>query len=379
IVLGYPEQRTLINGGVDGGAGSVNYYLDGGVNMTSLRNTGNILPNPDAIQEFRVQTNNYNAEYGRFANGVINVLTKSGTNQFHGSVFEFVQNTILSANDWGNTFDTPPLHRNRFGATLGGPIVKDKTFFFGSYAGLRQVTSTFLNGAIVPTVLERSGDFSQSAVKPVDPTTGTAFLNNAIPAGRQDPVAMKIINQFIPQANVGTNKWQGFIPSPYDTDEFLAKVDHNFNDASRLTVSYFVTSGTNTVRAGSGNLPWSQQRFNWRQHDANVSHTWIIGPEKINQAWLSYTRNYGGRLNLPQTSLGDLGSLFTGQGTPSLPQLTVTGFFNLTQAIAGPVAGTNFYSARDTFSYTRGRHAFKFGGEISLDKDIQQALLNNYG
>jgi hypothetical protein len=87
IVLGYPEQRTLINGGVDGGAGSVNYYLDGGVNMTGLRNTGNILPNPDAIQEFRVQTNNYNAEYGRFASGVINVITKSGTNAFHGSAF----------------------------------------------------------------------------------------------------------------------------------------------------------------------------------------------------------------------------------------------------------------------------------------------------
>src|SRR5947207_6160384 len=87
--------------------------------MTNLRNTGNILPNPDAIQEFRVQTNSYNAEYGRFASGVINVLTKSGTNQFHGSMFEFVQNTVLNANDWGNTFDTPPLHRNRFGATLG--------------------------------------------------------------------------------------------------------------------------------------------------------------------------------------------------------------------------------------------------------------------
>ena len=106
IVLGYPEQRTLINGGVDGGAGSVNYYLDGGVNMTGLRNTGNILPNPDAVQEFKVQTNNYNAEYGRFSSGVINVITKSGTNQFHGSLFEFVQNTVLNANDWGNALAT---------------------------------------------------------------------------------------------------------------------------------------------------------------------------------------------------------------------------------------------------------------------------------
>jgi hypothetical protein len=387
IVLGYPEQRTLINGGVDGGAGSVNYFLDGGVNMTGLRNTGNILPNPDAIQEFRVQTNNYNSEYGRFASGVVNVLTKSGTNAFHGSVFEFVQNTILDANDWGNTFDTPPLHRNRFGATLGGPIIKDKTFFFASYGGLRQVTSAFLNGAIVPSTLERGGDFSQSAVKPINPVTHLPFPGNVISS--PDPVAMKIINQFIPQANLPGNKWQGFVPSPYNTDEFLGKVDHNLNNSNRVTASYFETSGTNTIVSGgtkSGtaitpntNVPWATQQFNWRQQEANLSETWVISPNRVNQAWFTYTRNFGGRLNLPQTSLAGLGSLFTPQGTPSLPQITVSGFFTLGQSIAGPLAGTNFYSARDTFSYNHGRHALKFGGEVSLDKDIQQTLLNNYG
>ena len=116
FILGYPEQRTLINGGTDGGTGSVNYYLDGGINMTNLRNTGNILPNPDAIQEFRVQTNSYNAEYGRYASGIINVLTKSGTNQFHGSAFEFLRNTVFNANDWGSTLARAPFHRNQFGA-----------------------------------------------------------------------------------------------------------------------------------------------------------------------------------------------------------------------------------------------------------------------
>ena len=162
LILGFPEQRTLINGGTDGGTGSVNYYLDGGSNMTNLRNTGNILPNPDAIQEFRVQTNSYNAEYGRFASGIINVLTKSGTNQFHGSAFEFVRNTVFNANDWGSQLERPPFRRNQFGGTLGGPIKRDKTFFFASYSGLRQTTSTFLSGAIVPTALERIGNFTAS-------------------------------------------------------------------------------------------------------------------------------------------------------------------------------------------------------------------------
>jgi hypothetical protein len=383
LVLGFPEQRTLINGGVDGGTGSVNYYLDGGINMTGIRNTGNILPNPDAIQEFRVQTNSYNAEYGRFASGVINVLTKSGTNQFHGSAYEFLRNTVFNANDWGSTLARPPFHRNQFGATIGGPIKHDKTFFFFSYSGLRQTTSTFLSGAVVPTALERTGDFSASATKPTDPANGKTFVCNgvtgAICANRLDSVAMKIINTYIPIANVAGSKWQGNVPSPFDSDEFLVKLDHQLNTAHRLTFSYFETGGTNTVKAGTGNLPWASQQFNWRQHNVNLSDVWIISPSKINQAWMTYTRNFGGRLNLPATSLTDLGSTATIQGTPSLPQITVTGFFTLTNAIGGPEAGTNFYSMRDVFSWIKGRHSLKLGGEISLNKDIQQTLLNNYG
>src|SRR3954452_5457997 len=128
LILGFPEQRTLINGGADGGTGSVNYYLDGGINMTSLRNTGNILPNPDAIQEFKVQTNSYNAEYGRFASGVINVITKAGTNAFRGSLFEYVGDEKMNAKDFGSLLDKPPLDRNQYGGTIGGPLVHDKTF-----------------------------------------------------------------------------------------------------------------------------------------------------------------------------------------------------------------------------------------------------------
>jgi hypothetical protein len=150
FILGYPEQRTLINGGTDGGTGSVNYYLDGGINMTNLRNTGNILPNPDAIQEFRVQTNSYNAEYGRYASGVINVITKSGTNQFHGSAFEFLRNTVFNAMTGDPLLNERPFIANQFGGTIGGPIKQDKAFFFFSYSGLRQATSTFLSGARVP-------------------------------------------------------------------------------------------------------------------------------------------------------------------------------------------------------------------------------------
>ncbi|MBE3132342.1 MAG: TonB-dependent receptor, partial [Acidobacteria bacterium] len=337
LSLGFPEQRTLINGGADGGTGSVNYYLDGGINMTGLRNTGNILPNPDAIQEFKVQTNSYNVEYGRFSSGIINVITKSGTNLYKGSAFEYTRDGKLNAKEWGSQLGTPPLKRNQFGGTLGGPIKKNETFFFTSYSGLRQTTQTFLNTAIVPTDLERLGDFRQSKTIPTDPATGLPFACNGVTgvicSSRLDPVAMKIIKDYIPIANVPGQIWQGYVASPYNTDEILLKVEHQLNDAHRLSGSYFYTTGENQTHAGAGNLPWALYSFNWRQHNLNVSDTWVASTNKINQVWFSYNRNYGGRLNLPETSLTDLGSSAIIQGAPALPHITVSGNFTLTNAI----------------------------------------------
>ena len=395
LSLGFPEQRTLINGGTDGGTGSVNYYLDGGTNMTNLRNTGNVAPSPDAIQEFRIQTNSYNAEYGRFASGIINILTKSGTNKFHGSMYEFVRNTVFNANEWGSVLNRAPYQRNQFGATIGGPIKTDRSFFFFSYSGLRQNTSTFLAGAIVPTAAERSGDFRVPSAGsiPRDPSTGTGAtrplntmtvfsclgVQGVICPNRIDPVARRIVDTYIPLPNVGTNRWQGNVANPFNTNEYLGKVDHQLTDDHRLTFSYFNTAGSTTVFPGTGNVAWATQDYKWRQQNVNISDVWVISPNKVNQAWATYTRNYGGRLNVPATSLRDLGSAFTPQGDASLPQITVSGYFTLTNAIGGPTAGTDMYSLRDVFSWVNGSHSIKLGGELSLNKDTQQTLLNNYG
>jgi hypothetical protein len=396
LSLGFPEQRTLINGGTDGGTGSVNYFLDGGTNMTNLRNTGNVAPNPEAIQEFKVSTNSYNAEYGRFASGIVNLITKSGTNKFHGSLYEFVRNTAFNANDYGSILARAPYHRNQFGGSIGGPIIKDRTFFFFTYSGLRQITSKFLSGATIPTAAFRNGDFSAlpAASRPKEPASGTTSGNattfiscngvlGVICPDRIDPVARKIIDTYIPLSNStnpnGSPGWQGNVPLPFDTDEFLAKLDHQLTEAHRLSFTYFNTKGKTTVFPGNGNLPWATQNFKWQQHNANLSDVWVISPDKVNQLWLTYTRNFGGRLNVPDTTLGDLGSTFSTQGTGSLPQITVNSFFTLTNAIGGPTAGTNLYSIRDVFSWNKGSHSLKLGGELSLNKDIQQTLLNNYG
>src|SRR5580704_317938 len=392
ITLGFPEQRTFINGGVDGGAGSVSYYLDGGINMTGLRNTGNILPNPDAIQEYRVETSNYDAEYGKMSSGVITVLTKSGTNNLHGSLFEYWRDSSLNANNWDSTLATPPLRRNQFGGTLGGAVIKNKTFFFVSYQGLRQLSSFFFTGATVPTAAERTGDFTGVVTAlPVQYTCGSPTV---ICPKLLDPTAQALLNSTststsfptIPTSNVAKNGWQGIAPSPFDTDEFLIKLDHNLTANHRLSGSYFYTTGDNSVpplnsTSGqpNGNIPWSIQAFSWRQQNVNMSDTWTARPNLVNQVWIGYTRNVGGRTNLPATSLGDLGSEFTVQGPHSLPQITVTGFFTAASAIAGPLAESNFYNVRDVVSWSHGRHTISFGADETLDKDIQQTLLNNYG
>jgi hypothetical protein len=294
---------------------------------------------------------------------------------------------MFNANDWGSPLAKAPYHRNQFGGTIGGPVKQDKGFFFFSFAGLRQATSTFLNGARVPTALERTGDFTQSATKPTDPATNAPFVcngvQNVICPNRQDPVAMNIINKYIPLSNTtlsnGNAGWVGNIATPYNFNEYLGKFDYQLSAAHRFSFSYFNTGGTSTTKGGSPNVPWSLQNSTWRQHSVNASDVWVISGNKINQVWLTFSRNFGGRINTPAISLKDLGSNFAIQGTPNLPQITVNGYFTLGQQIGGPIAGTNFYSARDVFSWAKGNHSLKLGGEISLNKDIQQTLLNNYG
>ena len=146
------------------------------------------------------------------------------------------------------------------------------------------------------------------------------------------------------------------MPSPYDTDEVLIKIDHQMNDAHRFSGNYFLTTGLeHGASAGTGNLPWASQEFKWRQHNVNSATPGSFSTNRINQAWFSFNRNFGGRLNLPAVSLTDLGSSAIIQGAPSLPQITVSGFFTLTNAIGGPKAGGDFYSARDVFSWTTRR------------------------
>jgi hypothetical protein len=339
--VGFRQTTVAINGSGDGGAGSVAYYLDGGANMTGLRNTGNATPNPDAIQEFRVITNGYGAEFGRFTSGVVDVVTKSGTNRFHGSLFEFLRNDTMNAKGWNN-LTKAPMRRNQFGATAGGAAKRDKLFYFGSYQGLRDREFGTFSGAVVPTAKELTGDFSASAIVP----KYTGITNGVFSPAAIDPVAMKILTQF---ASMGSNlpggiyQWQQRRPS--DLNDMNFKIDYLPSAKHQVTGSYFYTKGYE-YQLASGNMPWSTQDFTWKQQNFNASDTWTIAPTMVNQFRATYVRNFGGRLNTPDIDLGDLGSKFTTQGVKSLPQITISGYMTFGQAIQGPVAGSNYYLVR---------------------------------
>ncbi len=371
----------VINGGIDGGTPTVSFYLDGGINLTGQRNYGNSLPNPDALQEFRVETSNYSAEYGRMSGAVVTAVTRSGTNQFHGSLFEFVRNTAFNATPWNSTVNAP-YHRNQFGGAVGGPIKRDKAFFFFSYGGLRQSVGTFLSGGVVPTTLERSGNFSDSKVLPIDPSTGKPYDYNGVPGwippADLDPTAANIINKYIPLPNSSNNAWTGFFIGPTTENEYLGKYDQVLSEKDHLAVSYFNIHLRQNAY-GSGNIPWSTNQSYAAQQNLNVSEVHTISATTANQAWLTFTRVAGGRVNLPATSIGDLGSNLTIQGPSALPELSISGYFTAGGSLAGPVTGSDFYSIRDLVSTTRGKHSLDWGGEISLEHDPFLANNDNFG
>jgi outer membrane receptor protein involved in Fe transport len=409
--IGVPAEHVIINGSSDNLVGQVTYYLDGGVNMTGLRNTGNVIPNPDAIDQFVVDTNNFSAQYGRTGAGVVSVLTRSGTNTVHGSVFEFNQETNFNSNAWLQTTRTPS-HINRFGATVGGPVLHDRIFFFGSYGGLRQISPVNFN-TVVPDALQRAGNFSENfpTTAPAsglgacattlnaadkanvnfggkffvcDPVTHTIVPNGRLdldPNYQPDVVAANVLKIVpMPNSTDNSNHWIGNEGLPNSTNEFLIKGDFQLIPAHRITLDYFQSNGSQIQLPSGGNLPnWALNNYDYRQQNANVSDVWTLSSRSINQAWLSFSRMLAGRVSDPGVSLDAYGSNINVQGTPSLAQISVSSFFTLANAISGPVTGDNVYGLRDVFSTTRGKHSLNVGGEVYLEKDRLETLLNNYG
>ncbi|ADV83498.1 TonB-dependent receptor domain-containing protein [Terriglobus saanensis] len=408
--LGYQEIKVLVNGSTDGFVGQVSYYLDGGLNMTGLRNSGNQVPNPDAVSQFNVVTNNYSAQLGRYSSAVVSVITKDGTNKFHGSLFEFFRDRNFNAiaHNSGAGATKNPYNQHRFGATVGGPIRHDKDFFFGSFAGYRFIQYANYSGSL-PSPAQITGNFSENTPTAAEqasctttptaaantavhflvcnPTTRLPYANNTLPA--VDPTAVNILNYLVKNlpakqpAVFGDTQYtyRSRSPLPEQNEEYLIKTDHQVTKSHRLTLSYFLLNYKVRQNPTGFTQAWSYSNYANKQQNANISDVWTIGPRTINQFWVNYTRQNGGRIPVPGGTLADFGSDFGVVGTPSRSNISVGGVegFTLAQAITGPKAGTNVYGVRDIVTTTRGKHSLYVGGEAGLEKDFQQTSLGNYG
>ena len=416
MATGLYVEDVQINGSIDWGNAAVAFYLDGGNNITGMRNYGNPSPNPDAVEEFRVETSAFGAQYGQFSAAVVSVITKSGTNQLHGGLFEFNRNTDFNANSWAPAHNAAghiivtPYHRNQFGGDVGGPVKKDKAFFFFSYGGLRQITDAVFTGAITPTAAERLGDFTADTFTVYTPGTAHVAANqvdgtnsspnclvaklNCIPQALLDTTIANLDNvsntfgSSIPLPNGALNAakgggaYSGLFPIPATENEYLGKYDQNLGEKDHVVATYFYSKNVLGNSPG-GNVPWTINNNVSAGTNINLSDVHTFSPTTANQTWLTYTRAAGGRVNLPFTgpasqTLATYGSNFLMQGPVSLPTIAETNF-SATATNAGPFTGSDNYELRDMVSMVKGKHSLFVGGEFALDKTMFDANLLNFG
>ena len=353
---------------INGSRPRTNEYMYDGISVLQPE-PGQVVFYPviDGIEEFHLNINAYSPEYGRSNGGTVMVIGKSGGNQFHGTLFEFFRNEALNArNVFAQPGPNPEFRRNQYGAALGGPIQKNKTFFFGDWQGtrLRTVITRF---STVPTDAQRSGIFS-SSVK--DPNTGLAFANDTIVPAQWDALGAKVLALY-PHANLpgSANNYVRTGTEPDDQDQFDGRVDHYINDKNRVFARYsYYHDNDNPVTPlpdGSGSITSGFTGHAVTRGDSIASeYDWTASPTMLNQARLGYTRRDLVQTSLENATLGMPG--LPANAFPSaLSTFPVAGFQQI-----GPTssANSNFTTSvtefLDTFSIIRGRHTIKLGADI---------------
>jgi len=390
--------RGDTNISVNGSSAQNNTYLiDGMVNRNLWLSTLIMVPTVDSIQEVRMMTSNYSAEYGSAAGAITIVQTKSGTNKLHGSAYEFLRNNVLDANTFFNNrlgAARPGFKRNEFGGTIGGPIRKDRTFFFGDYQGirLRQPRSII---STIPTLGQRaavlSGDFANFGANIFDPLNVAAgqrvmFPANRIPAARLDPAALRVTSLLPTPSSAATTRNYIFNPTVQQrTDQFDVRLDHTLGTSDRVFFKYsyddtlLLTPGSLPVAPGAlGNIPGSEflaadgtdtgtetPLKNW---SATFNYVKVIGPNMVNEVRLGAVR-----WNQYISPLGNPFATATAVGIPGvnindksggLPGMAVTGYRTLGDNSTYPEnSQTISYQYEDILTLVKGSHTWKFGGQ----------------
>ncbi|HVJ08385.1 MAG TPA: TonB-dependent receptor [Acidisarcina sp.] len=392
---GVTESNPDAGGGgfsVSGGrTDAVTYLLDGGLNTNLLRNSVVFNPNPDSVAEFRILSSNYTAEYGRNGGGIISVVTKSGTRDLHGSVYDFLRNDALDANSFFTKRAGLPkdaLKRNQYGATLGGPLLlpgiarsRDRNFFFVSYQGQRQVQSVAQTNIPTFTPAEAKGDFSKSNAGGPDPSVA-AFLQAhpeyaagpaTINPAKIDPVAAAYFaSKLIPTSSTGIlNSSAG---STDNRNELSIKLDFQPRDSDKITVSL----GGNRVDQllpfgdGSANVPGYDDTTKQHQYFANIAYLKIFSPAVLNDFRFTVQRSYA----LNDTAVQSLpGPNKLGiQIHPDITYGPSSVYFDNGLALGFNLNGPTTlpdttWSYSDNFTWSKGRNNWKFGAGFSAFQD----------
>lgn len=364
-----------------------NFLLDGVDNNETWLNSVVIFPNVDALEEFKVQTSTYSAEFGRSSGGVVNLQIKSGSNEFHGSLFEFVRNDKFDANDlFNNKFGRPrpKFRQNQFGGTFGGRIIRDRTFFFMDYQGWRRREGqTYLSN--VPTLAMRQGDFSELNRVIYDPLAQTPFPNNRIPASRFDPAAKNIIDQLYPEPNTpGQRAATGqiinnFLYNPVLTrmdDQFDVKIDEKIHSKNHFFGRY---SFERTERFLPATLPHGDAGATFgagtgliRAQGLALNDTHVFSPRWLNEFRFGFSRiaikvtsidagtNLAQKVGIPGVNISDIST--------AMSQITFTpgDIRNL-----GANSNQPLFTFLDTFqwydnvTHSRGSHTMKMGFNLT--------------
>jgi hypothetical protein len=367
---------------------SNNFMIDGADNESSV-DAGFVLKPPiDAIAEFKILSHNANAEFGRNTGSTTNIVTRGGTNSFHGHVWEFLRNDAMDSSDYF-THSVQPLKQNQFGATFGGPILRDKTFFFGYYEGFRNRQGETVP-ATVPSLAERQGNFAEQCTDlnaTIDPTTGLCsnpqgqltFFGTPVPFNQMtlftpiDPIATNVL-PFFPLPNDGPN---GFIATQTLTannDQFGLRLDHYLSHVDTLNFRYMYSSGptTDPLSPVGANVPGFPVGEYDRAQNFVAQETHIFSPTKVGVARFSYLRNeFLLDQHLNHESPSDLGFQYepTLASAAGPPFIQVGGYASVGDPITGPRnTFQNTFDISGSLSWIRGRHELKFGGGYRRDQ-----------
>jgi hypothetical protein len=389
LTPGVQIEDTDTHSGASGGA-TINAF--GNADAWSLANVDgiimsrnreaqiNIYPSVDSIQEFKVLTTNYEAEYGDTAGTITNIQLKSGTNAFHGDVFEYFRNTAMDARNFFRVAPLPKqvLKQNQFGATIGGPILKNRTFFFLSYEGLRSIEQT-AGTTNVLTAAQRNGDFSAllPTTKLKNPYTGAIYPNNQIPV---DKVSQNIANTYmpLPNTNQNGNNYSDFTSGDETVNQYVIRLDHKVNDTNQLSLHYmyafrnFPFAGANPNFTTTGTFPINHAAFQYvHTFSASLLNEFRAGVDYEHVEALSTRTN----TSFTPASIG-INGFVQPNGEPwppsesGFPVLSISGLISMGDTgSASNIDASGTQQAVDNLTWIRGRHTMLFGVDIRHKQD----------